>query len=189
MKKIFILIFMCLCSYAVMATSPLNFGIHGGVSSTKIKFKEIPTALKSKSNMGWMAGAFVRVNFGTLYLEPSLNYSHKTSEVTTTYNATEDIKVNSFDIPVMVGFHILDASIIKLRAYLGPVASFNGKIKVSDRLGDIDTDHVMWNGKVGAGIDVWKLTFDIDYEKSFKQLGDDIKAPRSFNFTLGLKII
>ena len=39
------------------------------------------------------------------------------------------------------------------------------------------------------GVDVWKLTFDIDYEKAFKNLGHELKAPRSFNFTLGLKII
>ena len=51
----------------------------------------------------------------------------------------------------------------------------------------------MWNGKIGVGVDVWKLTFDIDYEKGLKKFQDNgngkIKSPRSFNFTLGLKII
>ena len=42
---------------------------------------------------------------------------------------------------------------------------------------------------IGAGVDVWKLTFDIDYEFGLKKFGDGIKAPKSWNLTLGFKII
>lgn len=189
MKKTILVMFMCLCSYAVMATSPINVGIHGGISSTKIKLKEIPTALTSRSNTGWMVGAFMRVNLGLLYVEPSLNFTHRESELDSKVG-NGNLKVNSFDIPVMLGFNILDISLFKLRAYLGPVASFPGKLKSTIQdLADLDTDNVMWNGKVGIGVDVWKVTFDVDYEKGFKEFGHDVKAPRSFNFTLGLKFI
>ena len=99
-----------------------------------------------------------------------------------------DLKLNTFDIPIMLGFQVLDLSIVKLRAFLGPVLSV-GKVKNLKKLGDISTDKTNWHGKVGVGVDVWKLTFDIDYEKAFKNLGHELKAPRSFNFTLGLKII
>ena len=99
-----------------------------------------------------------------------------------------DLKLNTFDIPLMVGFQVLDLSILRLRAFLGPVLSV-GKIKNLKHLGDVSTDKTNWHGKIGVGADIWKLTFDIDYEKAFKDLGHKIKAPRSFNFTLGLKII
>ena len=141
-----------------------------------------------------MVGAFMRVNLGKLYLEPALNYSHKKSVLETQTLAVGedpsnlDLKLNTFDIPVMLGFQVLDLSIVKLRAFLGPVLSV-GKVKNLKKLGDISTDKTNWHGKVGVGVDIWKLTFDIDYEKAFKNLGHELKAPRSFNFTLGLKII
>ena len=136
----------------------------------------------------------MRVNLGKLYLEPALNYSHKKSVLETQTLAVGedpsnlDLKLNTFDIPVMLGFQVLDLSIVKLRAFLGPVLSV-GKVKNLKKLGDISTDKTNWHGKVGVGVDIWKLTFDIDYEKAFKNLGHELKAPRSFNFTLGLKII
>ena len=141
-----------------------------------------------------MVGAFMRVNLGKLYLEPALNYSHKRSVIEEKSQALGenpdnfDLKLNTFDIPIMLGFQVLDLSIVKLRAFLGPVLSV-GKVKNLKKLGDISTDKTNWHGKVGVGVDVWKLTFDIDYEKAFKNLGHELKAPRSFNFTLGLKII
>jgi hypothetical protein len=135
------------------------------------------------------------LNLGKIYIEPALNYSHKesiweTEESISTTTATEqvnhNIKLNSFDIPVMLGFEVLDISVLKLRTYLGPVVSFP-KLKDIKQLSD--SEKTNWHGKLGVGIDVWKLTFDIDYEKAFKNLGHNLKAPRSFNFTLGFKII
>ncbi|CCZ09618.1 MULTISPECIES: porin family protein [Culturomica] len=193
MKKLFILLAVCLGTLTCMAQSPLNFGIHGGISNTKIKVKDVPTVLKNGSNTGYMFGVFARVNLGPLYVEPSLNYSHKEGEVKGD-GYSSSLKYNSFDIPLMVGLHILDLPIVKLRAYLGPVVSFTGKLKwdKGDFGNAIDNDKTMWNGKIGVGVDVWKLTFDIDYEKGLKKFQNDeikIKAPRSFNFTLGFKII
>ena len=190
MKKLFFTLLLGSFSWAVIAQSPINVGVHGGISNNKIKVKDIGHTLKSGSNTGWMVGAFVRVNLGPIYLEPSLNYAHKEGEVKTEH-AKSSLKYNSFDIPVMVGLHVLDLPVVKLRTYLGPVASFTGKLKSFGH--KLDNDKMMWNGKVGVGVDVWKLTFDIDYEKGLKKFQDNefgkIKSPRSFNFTLGLKII
>ena len=46
----------------------------------------------------------------------------------------------------------------------------------------------MWNGRVGAGIDLWKITFDVDYEFGFRRFGDGAKAPHCWNLTVGFKI-
>ncbi|MEI3155695.1 MAG: porin family protein [Odoribacter sp.] len=197
MKKLFLVLFVCLCGLATKAEMPINIGIHGGVSNNRIKFEDLRSVRGSESNIGYMVGAFMRINFGKLYLEPSLNYSHKTSTakgiVTNAGSSREnfDLKMNTFDIPVMVGFKLLDLSVVKLRAFAGPQISM-GKLKNLDKLSSselVEADKVNWRGKVGVGVDVWKLTFDVDYEKGFKKLSHELKAPRSFNFTLGLKII
>ncbi len=194
MKQLFFTLLLSACCWALMAQSPIHVGVHGGISNTRIKVKDIGHVLKTGSNTGYMVGAFVRVNLGPIYLEPALNYSHKEGEVENS-DGKSSLKYNSFDIPVMVGLHVLDLPVVKLRTYLGPVASFTGKLKWDKHKfgSQIDNDKMMWNGKIGVGVDVWKLTFDIDYEKGLKKFQDNgngkIKSPRSFNFTLGLKII
>lgn len=193
MKKLLVLLFACICGYGAMAEMPINLGIHGGVSSNRIKLKDL-NVRGSEANTGYMLGAFMRVNFGKIYLEPSLNFSHKKSTVEGVKEDAAgsrenfDLKMNTFDIPVMLGFQVLDLSVVKLRAFLGPQLSV-GSIKNLKKLGDVSADKTNWRGKVGVGVDVWKLTFDVDYEKGFSKLSHELKAPRSFNFTLGLKII
>lgn len=189
MKKLTLLAFVCLLSFTVMAQKPLNIGVHGGFSNTRINAKELTDGLKSKSHNGYLVGVFGRINLGGLYIEPSLNFAHKESEVEL---GTEKgyLKYNSFDIPVMIGFRLINFGIANIRAFAGPVASFTGKVKnTSSFMPEVDNDKTMWNGKVGVGVDVWKFTLDVDYEKGFKKFEKDVKSPRSFNFTLGFKII
>ena len=194
MKKLAVLLFVCLWGFSAMAEMPVNLGIHGGISSNRIKFKDLRSVHGSEAKTGYMVGAFMRANFGQFYLEPALNYSHKKSTaegIKTSADAKRDnfnLEMNTFDIPVMIGIQVLDLAVVKIRTFIGPQLSV-GKIKNLKRLGDVSADKTNWRGKVGVGLDVWKLTFDIDYEKGFRKLSHELKAPRSFNFTLGLKII
>lgn len=194
MKKLLLSLIVCICGFGAMAEMPINIGIHGGVSNNRIKFHDLRSIHGSESNTGYMLGTFMRVNLGKFYIEPSLNYSHKKSTVERIKTEAQakrknfSLEMNTFDIPVMLGVQVLDLSVVKIRAFLGPQLSV-GKIKNLKKLGDISADKANWRGKVGVGVDVWKLTFDMDYEKGFQKLSHELKAPRSFNFTLGLKII
>lgn len=195
MKKLFVLLFLSFCNVVAMADMPINFGIHAGVSSNRIKFKDLSQIKDSKDNIGYTIGAFARLNFGKCYLEPALNYSHKTSTAEIKKNESTDggdvnLKMNSFDLPIMLGWKFINLSIVKVRLYLGPQFSA-GDVKNLKKLSNesIKEDKVTVRGKVGLGVDVSKLTFDLDYEKGFKKMSNELKAPRSFNFTIGLKII
>lgn len=100
MKKIVILAFFSLIGLTTMAQSlPISLGIHGGWNDTKIKAKH----LKVDSHGGYMIGAFARINFGSIYLEPALNFAHKESKVTA--GNIGKFKYSSIDIPVLVGYH------------------------------------------------------------------------------------
>ncbi len=182
MKKFVILTLFSLIGLTTMAQSlPINLGIHGGWNDSKIKEKN----LSVESHGGYMIGAFARINLGSIYLEPALNFAHKESKINDELVSSGKFKYSSIDIPVMVGYNILKLPVFKLRGFAGPVASFITK----NLKKGYDTDKMMWNGKIGAGVDVWKITFDIDYEFGLKKFGDDVKAPRSWNLTLGFKII
>lgn len=193
MKKLLLATLVCFWGIGAMAQLPVTFGIHGGVSNNRIKVRDIFSSNGTKTNSGFTLGGFMRINMGKLYLEPSLNFSHKKSTVKRHSHGEEennvDLKMNTLDIPLMLGFQVLDLSLFQLRTFIGPVFS-TGRIKNMKRLGDdVTVDNTYWHGRIGVGIDLWKLAFDINYEKAFKDPGHNIKSPRSFNFTLGLKII
>lgn len=195
MKKLTLLLLACIIGYAVKAEMPINIGIHGGVSSNRINFRDLTSVHGSRADQGYMLGAFMRINFGSLYLEPAVNFIQKKSIAegkTTPQNPDRPsytIKNNALGIPIMLGVQLIDLSVAKIRLFLGPQYSI-GKLKNLKNLGnEIDPNNSNWSGKVGVGIDVWKLTFDIDYEKGLHKMAHELKAPRSYNFTLGLKII
>ena len=58
MKKIFTLLCICCLGFGAMAQLPINLGVHGGISSNRIKFKDIPQAIGTQANTGYMVGAF-----------------------------------------------------------------------------------------------------------------------------------
>ena len=98
--------------------------------------------------------------------------------------------MNTVDVPIMVGWKFINLAVAKVRFYLGPQFSI-GSIKNLKRLTQesIDEDKVTVRGKVGLGVDVGNLTFDLDVEKGVKEMSNELKAPRSFNLTIGFKFI
>ena len=53
MKKIFTLLCICCLGFGAMAQLPINLGVHGGISSNRIKFKDIPQAIGTQD---WLYG-------------------------------------------------------------------------------------------------------------------------------------
>lgn len=206
MKKILLTTILSIFCFTVFSQiSPINIGIHGGVINTKIDTKSIGNidALKSSSKGGHMIGAFARINLGKVYLEPALNYTTRKSEIVLDHedykNIPLELKYNSIDIPILLGYKIVKLPMLKVRVFAGPVASFSTSAlkitdvltgNVKDQADDIDPKKATWNVKLGAGVDLWKLSLDLDYEKGLTDFkGGDIKAPSIFNITLGLRII
>lgn len=195
MKNLVVALFICFLGYGAMAQSPINIGVHGGVSTNRFDLRDITEVHDTKDNTGYMIGAFMRFNFGRGYLEPALNYAHRESTAEQRAKLSNkrdeiDLKMNSFEIPVLLGYKLVNLKVVQVRTFIGPMLSI-GKLKNLKKLGNQneDPDKANWRFKVGAGVDVWKLTFDVDYEKAFKKLSHEVKAPRSFNFTVGLKLI
>ncbi|MRT92985.1 porin family protein [Ancylomarina sp. 16SWW S1-10-2] len=195
MKKLLLVAAISLFSSALFAqlASPISIGIHGGLVSTKAD-TDI-SGIKDKADNGMMLGAFARINLNKWYIQPELNYVSRKS--TLEYmGGSADIKTKSIDIPVLLGYKIIKLPVIKVRAFAGPVASFS----IDDNFKDFVTDGVndfspkvkdaVWNAKVGAGIDVWKLTFDVDYEFGLTDVSSEfLKKNKMFNVTLGFRLL
>lgn len=204
MKKILLTTIITAFCFTVFAqVSPINIGIHGGFINTKIDVKSIDTNIdniKESSKGGFMIGAFARINLGKIYLEPALNYTEKKTDlefkVENLGTFSQELKYATIDIPILLGYKIVKLPMFKVRVFAGPVASFSVDALDVNWKGittpkpDIDPKKAIWNVKVGAGVDLWKLSLDLDYEKGLTDFkSGDIKAPSIFNVTIGLRII
>jgi hypothetical protein len=195
MKKLLLVAAICLFSSALFAqlASPISFGVHGGLVSTKLDANMSGSSIKESSKNGMMLGAFARININKWYIQPELNYVKRKSSIEQTFmgaNIKMDVETKSIDIPVLLGYKIVKLPLFKLRAFAGPVASFNIDDKIKTTLGDVedgDFKSAVWNAKFGAGIDVWKLTLDVDYEVGLSDVAEDLKG-NMVNVTLGFRL-
>ncbi len=196
MKKLLLVAVICFFSSALFAqlASPISLGVHGGLVSTKIDTDL--SNIKENSENGMMLGAFARINLNKWYIQPELNYVKRKSSISQDVpmlgSVTADIETKSLDVPILLGYKLVKLPLFKLRAFAGPVASFNIDDKIKSTVDDvIDADFkgAVWNAKVGAGVDVWKLTLDVDYEFGLTDVSSEfLKKNKMMNVTLGFRL-
>jgi len=200
MKKILLAAFICVMAFTASAqlASPISVGVHGGWSSTMIDIKHPSISnIKSSAEGGYMLGVFGRLNLGKLYIQPELNYVRRKGAVeipgsTQGSKIASDLTYSSIDIPILLGYKIIKLPLFNIHLFAGPVASFSTSslnfVKESLKQ-DLGASTAIWNIKMGGGIEFWKMNLDIDYEMGLKDFTKEIKAPKIFNITLGLRLI
>ncbi len=109
----------------------------------------------------------------------------------------------NLQVPVLIGVKILDLDLIALRAQVGPTANFvlksqtlfdktytidgqNAELENTTTDEHFDAKAISWGLQAGLGIDVWRLTFDVNYNfglsKVFKNLNDTVLG-ETFDFS------
>ncbi|MBQ8760038.1 MAG: PorT family protein [Bacteroidales bacterium] len=220
MKKVLVLfaaLFMATIANAQI--SPITFGPKVGYQTTKLSLDENVIKSDFKGNMAF--GVFARLTIKNIVLQPELLYfkSGKVFEVSALGdnwglnnlipNPTFTINQSNLALPVMIGYQFLDIPIIKMRANVGPVFYFAlGKAQYSMNGEDIPlpvesaTENMTMGAALNLGVDIWKLTLDINYSLGLTDvfddelefagyevdLGDDTKQ-NIFTVTLGFKIL
>lgn len=199
MKKTFLLI-VTLLMMGSAAFAGGGFGIaigaKAGYQTASLSYKEAD--IKDGFMNHFNFGVFGRINIGRFYVQPELLY-FKTSnifDVTVTgvgesnlFNlptgAYTNVTLNqsNLQVPVMIGFNIIDFKLVTLRAQVGPTANFVvGSTTLFDKTYtldgqqyDLDTEHpngdqsfdpktIAWGLQAGLGVDVLDLiTLDINY--------------------------
>jgi len=210
MKRISTLLILFLISGMIYAQGPVTFGIKVGMNIAKMPASYSADTVKnliSKNVYGAQAGIFVRIKIKKVYIQPEVYFSMKGGNISYDLTKPDSAKIvgsvnkkfrlYNVDIPIMVGYSLIDKDMFKFRLMAGPVASLNlskdisvstsglyGKINKSDLAGAV------WSLQAGAGIDFWKLTLDARYEfglnKVNKVTSESMKS-RAFLLSLGLK--
>mgnify|MGYP006384809263 FL=1 len=220
MKKVFLLFAaLFIATVANAQISPITFGPKVGYQTTKLSLDENVIKSDFKGNMTF--GVFARLTIKNIVLQPELLYfkSGKVFEVSALGNdwglnnlipnPTFTINQSNLALPIMIGYQFIDIPIIKMRANVGPVFYFAvGKAEYSMNGEDIPlpvesaTENMTMGAALNLGLDIWKLTLDINYSLGLTDvfddeleiagyevdLGDDTKQ-NIFTVTLGFKIL
>jgi hypothetical protein len=179
-----------------------TLGFRAGYNANKLATSL--ESIRSRFGSGFHAGAFLRTG-DRIYFAPELTYTFSSGSFTNdSTNGTwtkQKFTVGSLDVPLLVGFKIINTGFFKWRVELGPVTSFvvHKKVKNYDDLtGPVESasfNTANWMIMAGTGIDFLFLTLDIRYEYAFNSL---IKNTANYSFythnnfiivSLGFKLI
>jgi hypothetical protein len=183
MKKTVLLIFILLPVFfcAENAVAQFHLGVKAGYNASKLS-SDMDT-VSSNFKSGFQIGAFARLG-KKFYLQPEVYYTTQGGVFTSnTRNWTQNIKIGSLDVPVLIGVKLIDARLVNVRILAGPAASFTVNKSIEqdpDNPGPItpdDLQKVNWSIQAGAGIDVWAFTFDVRYQVGLSQLVKSIEDP------------
>jgi len=174
MKKL-ILLLLLVFTVSIMY-GQLSFGPKVGYTASRLTSNV--DSVKTQFKSGFLFGAFLRIGH-KLYLQPELYYTThggviQKDSLGKSWN--ESINIGSLDIPILIGFKIVNLDIFNLRVLAGPVASFvvNKTItNSSDVIGPIEKaniNNVNWYIQAGGGVDVWKFTLDIRYQLGLNKM-------------------
>jgi hypothetical protein len=189
MKKIFLGIVLVIFLAATSMGQKVNFGPKIGYSASKLStnLPEITEDIKSN----FLAGVFLRMG-NKLYFQPELLY-HARGGVLDSAGLKQTVKFKSLDVPLMVGFKLLDLKVFNLRFMGGPVASFafdkdiTFNELIQDPIQSTDLKNVIWGLDVGLGVDVLFMTLDVRYEWGLNNIFKSGNYEMKNNiFTVGL---
>lgn len=207
-----------------IAYAQFNFGVKAGYNSS-LTLSNLSSVSDGSYNLGdvksemwnnFQAGLFARVFIKKFYIQPELLYSVQKKEynmidVAINGNPTDIntyMSVSNVEVPLMIGYKLLDMKIANLRVFAGPKfilkAASSLDYKNIENGEPITADNLMKDFKdsqvdleVGAGIDILMFALDArlnlvqDIAGKFKSIGDvsTIKPPTSaFVISLGWKL-
>jgi hypothetical protein len=178
MKKIIFLFFLLFFSAGV-TFGQFNFGLKVGYNASKLNTSL--DSIKSSFNSGFHFGAFFRFGIGKkAYIQPEAYYTFQggifeNSLKDAVDNWKQKVTVGTLDIPVLIGFKIIDMKIMNWRVLAGPMVSFvvNSKVQDVSLTGPIENSDITklnWYVQAGTGVDVLFLTLDIRYQAGLNQM-------------------
>ncbi|MFN2380151.1 MAG: porin family protein [Bacteroidales bacterium] len=176
MKKLFLILLTVL--FTTGAFAQLSFGLKAGASTNNFNMDQVGDATTGlaaaeEASWGFHGGAFVRISFLGLMVQPEVLFSMSENNLLVTENGIEEIrsqKFNKLDVPIMLG-----VKLGPIRVMGGPAASVmlssDTEFSEADELYKAAT----FGYQAGVGVDLFKkLTIDLRYEGGLSNFGEEI---------------
>ncbi len=207
MKKTFLLIAaLLMMGSAAFAGGGIDLAIGPKVGFQTASLSYQKADIKAGFSNHFTAGIFGRVTVGRVYVQPEVLY-FKTSNVfdahvigveenENLFNLPTGANVNltlnqmNLQVPILVGFNVIDLDVVTLRAQVGPTANFVLQSKTlydqtytlegqTAEIANTTTDekfnpkNISWGVQAGLGVDVLKrITLDINYNFGLSKMFD-----------------
>lgn len=180
MKKILILI--AALSIAGGSFAQFTFGPKVGYTTTTLSIDR--SDISNSLNSGFLFGAFIRAG-SKVYLQPEINlYTSGTSfssENTSLMPFDQRVTLTNIQVPLFIGFNLIDLKLVKLRATGGPTANYVVKkdisISLNNPIKEKDIRDIHWGVQFGLGVDALMFTLDVQYILGISKLIDTIHIP------------
>jgi hypothetical protein len=195
---------LVICSFAQLPFT-FDLGLKAGINSGKITTDNFSfngynySDFKSDAKSGFNIGAFARIGGKKIYLQPELLYCKRNGESSTSA-VNQSLELKTIQVPVLLGFKLLDLKLASVRAFTGPAMSFVMKSSnIAMNLPNFDPNNYknnIWDWQLGAGVDILKFTFDVRYEWGLSNISDQnisnigfVNKGNKLTFSLGFKFI
>lgn len=166
------------------AQSNFNIGLKAGIN-----YATLPTNLNEVNNKegkaGYNIGAFARIG-NNIFFQPELNYTTFKSEYTYAGSKYKP-KFQQANVPLMIGYKIINTEVLILRISAGPDLSYS----LNNAKGPLQFDYKKINvGSIGnIGVDIGNLTLDARYSRGLTEINKGLEEKTGiFNFSIGVKI-
>ncbi|URC12792.1 porin family protein [Flavobacterium sp. B183] len=189
-KLLCLTVIFTLISFKSNAQSPLP--IHVGIKAGS-NYSELPVSKGSDSKYaaGFFGGAMARFDFKRFFIQNEILYSEKSSKIEKTASLpSKNLKWRSLEMPLVIGYKIIDQSMLNVRVFGGGVYSYVLDENISS-VSQLKTAYGKFNKsnigyQVGAGIEISKFTLDVTYQGGLNNLSKEFSSkPNSFNIGVG----
>ena len=171
MKKIVLLFATVLISAAMFGQ--FHFGPQIGYTASNLTVNRSEIVNNLKNNL--LIGVFAR--FGNkIYVQPEVNWLTQGSvfkyefDISNPNPVEQNIKISSLQVPVSIGWRIINLKVVNIRVFGGVTANFALKTTInttngngSEYLVPDDFKSVYWQWQAGLGVDVFMFAIDVKY--------------------------
>ena len=181
MKKFLIAGVLSVMPLFAMAQGPVSFGPKIGWNSNKLT-TDYASYIEDMRD-GVQGGLFFSIYMDKFYIQPEAYISMRRGALeasiddplsdNTNVTFSQSVTLTTVDIPMLLGYKLIDLKLLRFRIWGGPVASYvldknytlslNNNVE-SFRITRDDFKDATLAGQVGAGLDLLFLTFDVGYE-------------------------
>lgn len=167
---------------------PVHIGIKGGSNYSELPVSE---GFNSEYAAGYFGGVMARFDYKRFYIQNEILYSEKSSKIEkTTLIESKNAKWRSIEIPLVIGYKVVDLAALNVRVFGGGVYSYVLDENFSS-LNQLKTTYTKFDKsnigyQVGAGVEFWKFTLDFTYQGGLNNVSKNFSSkPNSFNVGVG----
>lgn len=203
MKKVLFFAGLLFLTSTVFSQVVFDIGLKAGFNTSNLKISEGSILNENGINLNSDAitkmhfGAFGRIGYSRLYLQPEVYFSKKGGNLSSNiFELTSDFDYNNVDVPLLLGYRLIKGKLLDFRIMAGPVFSFVTDANYPDELDEF-LEEQYFNDRLvglqyGLGVDVLFLTIDARMEHGSEIYSDPsfVKGKATtFMFTVGFKIL